>query len=269
MKGKSAAAGGMFPKGWRDQWFSDDLPLSADSKTRMELTAGTVLNELTEMAGLDRSASGSQKAAISRTHDRARMAYDRRTSVIPRRFALVATANDLGAGVLPDDTENTRWVSVRIPETSTPQRIEWWLNVHRRPMWKRAVSEYKAWKDKVSDDGDEEEQPPWFLTPTVRAVQDEVNRGLTSTPHGVEALVQLIEEAATSEPTPKGMHEWLARVEAFGEEGPTEVAQRLSAGTGNKLSQDLAKELDRRKWVSKRSMIDRRKAIRWGPPPTQ
>ena len=62
-----------------EDWFSDDLPLNSDSKQVIERTAGKWIVEAAELKGMRRGETEGLKAFLSRSHDRARLAYDRLT----------------------------------------------------------------------------------------------------------------------------------------------------------------------------------------------
>lgn len=97
-----------------EEWFADDLPLDADSKTVMERTAGRWINELAELKGLRRGVVEHVKGMISRRVDKARLAYGRMTTEQPRQCIFVGTTND--AEYLRDMTGNRRFWPVRVGE---------------------------------------------------------------------------------------------------------------------------------------------------------
>ena len=266
IKGKSAAARHLFPEESQSIWFTDELPLQADSQRRMELVGGFVIVELSELAGIERAILSFLKRMLSQTQDRARMAYSRSVITEPRRFAFVGTANDLGSGVLPDDTENTRWLAVQIPDTAMPQQIEHWLHENRRALWKRGLVLYREWLEQKETDP--HAMPPWFIPDDVQAVQAEVNEGLVSKSGGVEgtALEVLAVASGGEVPPPRRLVEWLHMARVYPDLTIPEIAQRTSSGPGAAMVKDLAKELTRRKWTKGRTMIDGIQAMRWTPP---
>ncbi len=95
-----------------EDWFTDDLPLDADSKVLMERIAGRWLAELAELKGLRRSAVEHVKAMLSRRVDKARLAYGRMTTEQPRQCVFFGTTND--SEYLRDMTGNRRFWPVKI-----------------------------------------------------------------------------------------------------------------------------------------------------------
>lgn len=90
-----------------EDWFSDDLPLNADSKVVMESTAGRWIVELAELKGMRRSDVEHVKALLSRRVDKARMAYGRMTTEQPRQCVFFGTTNN--TEYLRDMTGNRRF----------------------------------------------------------------------------------------------------------------------------------------------------------------
>jgi hypothetical protein len=64
----------------KPEWFSDDLPLNADSKKTIERLRGRWIIEAAELKGMRYGDVEHLKAFLSRTVDRARMSYDRARS---------------------------------------------------------------------------------------------------------------------------------------------------------------------------------------------
>lgn len=75
-------------------WFSDDLPLNADTKRSMEATGGKWIVEAGELKGMSKGDLGHLKGYLSREADKARMAYGRREKVSARQFVIIGTTND-------------------------------------------------------------------------------------------------------------------------------------------------------------------------------
>ncbi len=97
-----------------DAWFSDDLPLDADTKRLMEATAGKWIIEAGELKGMKKSDIAGLKQYLSRPVDQARMAYGRKDKFAPRQFIVIGTTND--DEYLEDPTGNRRFWPVRITE---------------------------------------------------------------------------------------------------------------------------------------------------------
>lgn len=112
--------------------FTDAFSFSMTYKQQLEATLGAVIVEVSELTGLRIREQNACKAYLSMQEDKVRLAYDRRTSHIPRMFLMVGTANDDGTGVLPDDpTGSRRYVVVEckhfneLPNDSGIT-LQWW-----------------------------------------------------------------------------------------------------------------------------------------------
>ncbi len=95
-----------------DEWFTDDLPLNADSQKVIEAITGRWIVEAAELKGLRKGDVEHLKAFLSRRIDRARMAYGRLTREFPRQCVFVGTTNS--AQYLRDGTGNRRFWPIRI-----------------------------------------------------------------------------------------------------------------------------------------------------------
>lgn len=93
-------------------WFTDDLPLSADSKTVIERLKGRWIVEAAELKGMRGAAVEHLKSFLSRQIDRARMSYDRVISEVKRQCIIVGTTNS--AKFLNDVTGNRRYWPVEV-----------------------------------------------------------------------------------------------------------------------------------------------------------
>jgi len=96
----------------REDWFSDDLPLGAESKVVIERTQGRWIIEAAELAGMGKKSIEGLKAFLSRRVDRSRMAYGRLPNEAPRHFIVAGTTND--DRYLSDSTGNRRFWPVRV-----------------------------------------------------------------------------------------------------------------------------------------------------------
>ena len=96
----------------RDEWFSDDLPLNANTQRVIEAIAGKWIVEAGELKGMKKGDVAHLKGFLSRTHDNARLAYDRRATEFPRQCVIVGTTND--AQYLRDTTGNRRFWPVKV-----------------------------------------------------------------------------------------------------------------------------------------------------------
>lgn len=103
-RGKSTAlkimAGG-------EEFFSDEIVIGESYKEQQELLRGKWIVEMPELAGLNNAEVRRVKQFISKTHDRARGAWQRSVEEIPRRCILIGTTND--AEYLRDPTGNRRF----------------------------------------------------------------------------------------------------------------------------------------------------------------
>lgn len=95
-----------------DNWFTDDLPLAADSKEVIERTAGKWIIEAAELSGMRKNETEALKAFLSRRAENARLAYERLTTERPRHFIVIGTTNS--QYYLKDSTGNRRFWPVRV-----------------------------------------------------------------------------------------------------------------------------------------------------------
>ncbi|MEM9204761.1 MAG: virulence-associated E family protein [Pseudomonadota bacterium] len=96
----------------RDDWFTDDTPLNAESKRVIEALSGKWIVEAGELKGNRKAGTDHLKGFLSRTHDKARMSYDRREREVPRQCVIVGTTND--SRYLRDTTGNRRFWPVAV-----------------------------------------------------------------------------------------------------------------------------------------------------------
>jgi len=96
----------------REEWFTDDLPLNAESKRVIEALSGKWIAEAGELKGNRKAGTDHLKGFLSRTHDKARMAYDRREREVPRQCVIIGTTND--SRYLRDTTGNRRFWPVAV-----------------------------------------------------------------------------------------------------------------------------------------------------------
>ena len=110
-KGKSQALSALAVN---PDWFSDDLPLNADGKRAIESLHGRWIVEAAELSGMTKGDIEHLKAFLARQIDRARMAYGRLVSEVPRQCIVVGTTNS--SVYLRDLTGNRRIWPVPIEE---------------------------------------------------------------------------------------------------------------------------------------------------------
>jgi predicted P-loop ATPase len=124
-----------------EEWFADGLSLTDKTKEVMEQVEGCLIIEIQELAGMRHSDTNSVKALLSKTHDKARKAYGRFTTNLPRQFVLFATTNpgDKPA-YLKDKTGNRRFWPI-----ATGDEIDLAsLKRDRDQLWAEAVHRHKA-----------------------------------------------------------------------------------------------------------------------------
>jgi predicted P-loop ATPase len=95
-----------------DDWFTNSLQLNADAKVVIETLRGRWIVEAAELSGMKSGDIEHLKAFLSRTIDRARMAYGRRVTEAARQCAIVGTTND--DRYLRDHTGNRRFWPVKV-----------------------------------------------------------------------------------------------------------------------------------------------------------
>jgi predicted P-loop ATPase len=78
----------------------------------MESTSGKLIVEAGELKGMTKGDVNKLKGYLSRTEDKARMAYGRKETISPRQFIIIGTTND--AQYLRDPTGNRRFWPVKI-----------------------------------------------------------------------------------------------------------------------------------------------------------
>jgi predicted P-loop ATPase len=96
----------------REEWFTDDLPLHSDSKEVIERLQGRWIIEAAELRGMRKGEVEHIKAFLSRTTDRARLAYGRLTAEFPRQCVIFGTTN--ASEYLRDPSGNRRFWPVHV-----------------------------------------------------------------------------------------------------------------------------------------------------------
>lgn len=95
-----------------EEFFSDEIIVGESYKEQQELLRGKWIVELPELAGLSGAEIRRVKAFVSKTHDRARGAFQRSVEEAPRRCILIGTTND--SEYLKDQTGNRRFWPVEV-----------------------------------------------------------------------------------------------------------------------------------------------------------
>ncbi len=98
-----------------NDWFTDSITLGASAKEMIEQMSGKWIGENSELGGAGKSDVDMIKAQLSRVTDRARLAFGRTTSEVPRQYVMAGTMNpQAGAGYLRDPTGNRRFLPVPV-----------------------------------------------------------------------------------------------------------------------------------------------------------
>ena len=115
-----------------EDWFSDDLPLSAKGKEIIEQLSGKWIVEAGELRGMRKGDIDALKAMLSRQVDRARMAYGRMTSEYRRQCVIIGTTNN--EQYLKDHTGNRRFWPIKVDEFDLDA-----LRLERDQLWAEAA----------------------------------------------------------------------------------------------------------------------------------
>lgn len=148
-----------------ESWFSDSLPLNADSKVIIEQTSGKWIIEACELQGLRKSDSEALKAMLSRSVDRARLAYGRLTEEVPRSCVFAGTTNS--AEYLRDPTGHRRFWPVSTGRIDLEALLEdrdqlWAEAVHRERIGESITLPPELWNEAAQVQGAREIADPWL-----------------------------------------------------------------------------------------------------------
>lgn len=116
----------------RPDWYTDSLELGCDPKEVIELTEGKWIVETPELSGMSNRDVEHVKAMISRDVDKARLAYGRFSTEVPRQFVLGGTTNT--DEYLKDRTGNTRFWGIKVKKPDIEA-----LEHDRDQLWAEAV----------------------------------------------------------------------------------------------------------------------------------
>jgi hypothetical protein len=124
-----------------EDWFADDIPLNGDTKRSIESLTGRWIVEAAELKGMRQSQIEHMKAFLSRRFDRARLAYDRLMTEVPRQCVIIGTTNS--ERYLRDLTGNRRFWPVRIGrfdlEALKRDRDQLWAEASVREATKESI----------------------------------------------------------------------------------------------------------------------------------
>jgi predicted P-loop ATPase len=155
----------------REEWFCDNFVLGRSPRETQEILAGKWIVECAEMDGLSPDKEAAIKAALSRTHDKARAAYGRLAEETPRQCVFFGTINQ--TKYLTDTTGNRRHWPVALGsegfdlEALKRDRDQLWAEAAAREaegesiqlpekLWKVAAVEQKArlavdpWEERIA-----------------------------------------------------------------------------------------------------------------------
>jgi hypothetical protein len=148
-----------------EEWFSDDLPLNIEGKRVIESLRGRWILEAAELSGMRRADIEHLKAFLSRQVDRARLAYGRIVSEVPRQCVIVGTTNSLE--YLRDTTGNRRFWPVRCQRFNITA-----LRRDRDQLWAEAAAReasgvsirlnQELWKKAAQEQEQRLTRDPWF-----------------------------------------------------------------------------------------------------------
>lgn len=159
--GKSSAVGILAGPGNH----SDQELLTLDAKAQMEMLDGVWLFEIGEVEGMSRAEVNKIKAFVSRTVDRARMAYARHSVSRPRQVTFIGTTNE--SKYLRDQTGNRRFWPVKTGcidlERLKVDRDQLWAEAAYREAERESISLPKnLWEAAAVEQAERLEEDPWI-----------------------------------------------------------------------------------------------------------
>ncbi|KQV14015.1 virulence protein E [Rhizobium sp. Root1203] len=126
-----------------EEYFSDEILVGEDYKAQQELLRGKWIVEIPELAGLSGAEVRKVKAFVSKTHDRARGAFQRSVEEAPRRCIMIGTTND--SEYLKDQTGNRRFWPVAVGKIDLAG-----LREVRDQLWAEAAAEEPEAADPIT-----------------------------------------------------------------------------------------------------------------------
>ncbi|MBC7179842.1 MAG: bifunctional DNA primase/polymerase, partial [Roseovarius sp.] len=160
LEGKQGVRKSTFAKVVGVDWGGDPVIAKwGDGPKVMEQISPFWIVELGELAGMRKAEVAELKAALSRTTDHGRMAYDRNAHTRPRQCVFIGTTNE--SHYLRDHTGNRRYwpIAVLVPSINTDK-----LQRERGQIWAEALALYRAMRV-AQPHGD----LPLFLSPEAEA----------------------------------------------------------------------------------------------------
>lgn len=125
-------------------WFSDSLQ-TFEGKDASETIQGTWINEIGELASMNRSELNSVKLFLSKVEDIFREAYGRRTEKFPRRCIFFGTTNS--SDFLRDSTGDRRFWPVDVGIVSPQKSVFKELGVEVDQLWAEAFCYWQLGED--------------------------------------------------------------------------------------------------------------------------
>lgn len=151
----------------KEEWFTDNLPLNADSARTIESISGRWIIEVAELQGGRKSEVEHVKAMLSRRIDRARLAYGRLPTEYPRQCVFAGTTNN--QKYLRDQTGNRRFWPVAVGKIDISQ-----LKRDRDQLWAEAAAfeaegesirlDPALWQDAAVEQDQRREDDPFLMS---------------------------------------------------------------------------------------------------------
>ena len=131
----------------KQNWFTDNMQFSDRNKETIEATIGSVIVENPELAGARKGELEKIKALITRQTDKVRLAYRRKTSLLPRRFVLVGTTNN-PEGLPNDPGGNRRFIPISLDKLEKTayengKKVIEYIKKNRQQLWAEALDLYQ------------------------------------------------------------------------------------------------------------------------------
>jgi len=127
----------------KDAWFADRLSHLHSKDASME-TAGVLLVEIAEMDALTRASSSAMKSFLTRTHERIRLPFGKRTIKWGRQCIFAGSINPTAGGYLRDPTGARRIWPVACGNGGNAKIDRDGIERDRNQLWAEAVAKYKS-----------------------------------------------------------------------------------------------------------------------------
>lgn len=129
------------------QWFSESFS-TVEGKQSFEQLQGVWIIEIAELSGLNKADIATIKHFITKTEDRYRVAFGKRTENFPRQCIFFATTNKID--FLKDYTGNRRYWPVHVKQIKPTKNVFEDLNGYEiDQIWAEAVGVYKGGKERL------------------------------------------------------------------------------------------------------------------------